>query len=83
MTGSLLAMPMLILNMGGEMLYVLDQRLHAQSISAEKAAKGAIAAQLEPVSAGRAPMLRAWRLTDRFPRCGGRRDARGGSHSDE
>lgn len=48
MTGSLLAMPMLILNMGGEMLYVLDQRLHAQSISAEKAAKGALRRRPSP-----------------------------------
>lgn len=30
------AMPFLIINMGGEMLYILEQRLHAQSIAEEK-----------------------------------------------
>lgn len=39
MIGSLVAMPILIINMGGEMMYILNQRLHAQSIPEEKAAK--------------------------------------------
>lgn len=30
------AMPMLIINMGGEMVYILEQRLHAQTVSADK-----------------------------------------------
>jgi hypothetical protein len=38
--GHLLAMPFLVLNMGVEMIYILDQRLKAQSISAEKSRKG-------------------------------------------
>ncbi|XP_051494182.1 protein OSCP1 isoform X3 [Apus apus] len=33
------ALPLLFLNLGGEMLYILDQRLRAQSIPAEKARK--------------------------------------------
>lgn len=32
-------MPFLILNMGGEMIYILEQRLNAQQISAEKSRK--------------------------------------------
>jgi hypothetical protein len=39
MLGSLYAMPILVLNMGGEMIYILHQRLHAQSIAPEKARK--------------------------------------------
>lgn len=39
MIGSLVAMPILIINMGGEMMYILNQRLHAQNIPAEKASK--------------------------------------------
>lgn len=34
--GSLLAMPLIVLNMGAEMVYILEQRLKAQSISGEK-----------------------------------------------
>lgn len=34
------ALPLLFLNLGGEMLYILDQRLRAQSIPGEKARKG-------------------------------------------
>lgn len=30
--GTLLGMPLLLINMGGEMLYILAQRLDAQSI---------------------------------------------------
>ena len=37
--GSLLCMPLLIINMGGEMLYILEQRLQAQDIAHEKAKK--------------------------------------------
>ena len=33
-------MPMLLLNMGGEMLYILEQRLQAQAVGAEKSARG-------------------------------------------
>lgn len=39
-SGALLAMPMLVMNMGGEMVYILEQRLHAQSIPVEKSRKG-------------------------------------------
>jgi len=38
--GRLMAMPILVANMGGEMIYILEQRLRAQSISAAKATKG-------------------------------------------
>lgn len=33
-------LPILFLNLGGEMLYILDQRLRAQSIPQEKSRKG-------------------------------------------
>jgi hypothetical protein len=33
------ALPILFINLGGEMLYVLDQRLNAQKIQNEKAKK--------------------------------------------
>lgn len=39
-SGSLLAMPMIVINMGAEMVYILDQRLRAQSITDEKSRKG-------------------------------------------
>ncbi|RLO13048.1 hypothetical protein DYB28_007661 [Aphanomyces astaci] len=39
-SGAMLTMPMLLINMGGEMLYVLDQRLKAQNISGDKSVKG-------------------------------------------
>lgn len=39
---SLRTLPILFLNLGGEMLYILDQRLRAQSIPDEKARKGKI-----------------------------------------
>lgn len=41
-TGAMSArtLPLLFLNLGGEMLYILDQRLRAQSIPGEKARKG-------------------------------------------
>ena len=35
-----MTMPMLIINMGAEMIYVLDQRLKAQNIPREKSSKG-------------------------------------------
>ncbi len=38
--GRLMAMPLLVANMGGEMIYILEQRLRAQSISPSKASKG-------------------------------------------
>lgn len=40
MAKSLHTLPMLFFNLGGEMLYVLDQRLKAQNILEEKANKG-------------------------------------------
>ncbi|TMW57618.1 hypothetical protein Poli38472_003543 [Pythium oligandrum] len=39
MAGSLMTMPMLIINMGAEMIYVLDQRLKAQNIPRDKSTK--------------------------------------------
>lgn len=33
-------LPFLFINLGGEMMYILDQRLRAQNIAAEKAKKG-------------------------------------------
>ena len=39
--GADMAMPIVLINMGGEMLYILEQRLHAQKISTEKSRKGA------------------------------------------
>jgi len=38
-SGSLLAMPLLVLNMGSEMVYILQQRLNAQSVKADKSKK--------------------------------------------
>lgn len=37
---SLRTLPILFFNLGGEMLYILDQRLRAQDIRQEKAMKG-------------------------------------------
>ncbi len=34
------AMPILITNMGGEMIYILEQRLQAQAIGNDKGKKG-------------------------------------------
>ena len=34
-------MPMLIVNMGGEMVYILEQRLHAQNVPLDKSKRGA------------------------------------------
>lgn len=39
MLGSQLAMPILVINMGGEMIYILHQRLQAQNIPEEKSRK--------------------------------------------
>ena len=39
MSGRLLAMPLLIINMGGEMAYILQQRLVAQKIPESKSFK--------------------------------------------
>ena len=41
MCGRLLAMPLLIINMGGEMVYILEQRLHAQNVPMDKSKRGA------------------------------------------
>ncbi|KAF4320334.1 hypothetical protein BBO99_00000462 [Phytophthora kernoviae] len=52
MTGSLMTMPMLIVNMGAEMIYVLDQRLKAQNIPRDKSSKAtntAVATVLEDI----------------------------------
>ena len=40
MARSMHTLPMLLFNLGGEMLYVLDQRLKAQNILEDKANKG-------------------------------------------
>ena len=37
--GNRLAMPIIVLNMGGEMVYILNQRLQAQNVPDEKARK--------------------------------------------
>ncbi len=37
---SLKSFPIIFFNMGGEMVYILDQRLSAQEIVDQKAAKG-------------------------------------------
>ena len=37
--GGLYAMPMVIINMGGEMVYILEQRLQAQKIPQAKGLK--------------------------------------------
>ena len=42
LSGSEQAMPILIVNMGGEMLYILEQRLQAQAIVEEKSLRGQI-----------------------------------------
>ncbi len=47
--GYLLTMPILIVNLGMEMLYVLEQRLRAQAIPNEKGRRGACGA---PARAG-------------------------------
>lgn len=39
-TMSVRTLPLLFLNLGGEMLYILDQRLRAQNIPGDKARKG-------------------------------------------
>lgn len=39
---SLKTLPLLFINLGGEMMYILDQRLRAQNIPSEKAKKGEI-----------------------------------------
>ncbi len=39
-TSSFGTMPLLVINMGGEMLYILEQRLRAQSIPEEKSLRG-------------------------------------------
>lgn len=40
MSGVMFAMPLLVINMGGEMVYILQQRLQAQRIAPDKAKKG-------------------------------------------
>ena len=37
--GTYLALPFIILNMGGEMIYILHQRLQAQNVDATKSKK--------------------------------------------
>ena len=39
MVQSLYAMPIIVINMGGEMIYILNQRLKAQSVPDDKAEK--------------------------------------------
>ena len=38
----LLGMPLLVINFGAEMVYILEQRLHAQEISKDKSSRGNI-----------------------------------------
>lgn len=40
MSYHLQAFPILYLNMGGELMYIIEQRLQAQEISADKSSKG-------------------------------------------
>ena len=51
MSADLLVMPMLVINMGGEMVYILDQRLRAQNIEAVKSRKGAFIVEKESYAA--------------------------------
>ena len=37
--GALHTMPMLVINMGGEMVYILEQRLTAQNVAKDKASR--------------------------------------------
>ena len=37
-------MPLLIINMGGEMVYILEQRLQAQNVPIDKSKRGAMCA---------------------------------------
>jgi hypothetical protein len=39
MAGSLWTMPIIVINMGGEMVYILQQRLQAQKVQDDKATK--------------------------------------------
>lgn len=43
---SLQTLPILFINLGGEMMYILDQRLRAQNIPKEKATKGKCRAEI-------------------------------------
>ncbi len=60
-------LPLLFINLGGEMLYILDQRLRAQNIPADKAKKGnsaslaaiRITTQMSPCSAMNEPSARS------------------------
>jgi len=36
----LLAFPILYINLGGEMIYILEQRLQAQGVESEKSSRG-------------------------------------------
>ncbi len=38
--GQSMCMPLVVLCMGGEMIYILEQRLAAQNIALDKSAKG-------------------------------------------
>ena len=40
MAAALLALPLLMLNLGGEMLYIIRQRLQAHGIPADKTTQG-------------------------------------------
>lgn len=59
-TMSVRTLPLLFLNLGGEMLYILDQRLRAQNIPGDKARKGERhpAPQPAPRPAARSPHRR-------------------------
>ena len=42
MQARLLGMPLLVVNLGAEMVYILEQRLRAQKIAKDKSSKGEI-----------------------------------------
>lgn len=63
-------MPMLIVNMGGEMVYILEQRLTAQNVAGDKSKRGTRthAARRAALPRGTRTPLRHARLTDLRPR---------------
>ena len=46
--GANMAMPILVINMGGEMVYILAQRLRAQNVAPEKGTGGGGAGEGDP-----------------------------------
>lgn len=54
---SVRTLPLLFLNLGGEMLYILDQRLRVQNIPGDKARKGERPPTRSARPAARSPAL--------------------------